>query len=317
MELMQLRYYTAVVQAGTISGGAKRLHMTQPPVSMQIRLLEEELGCRLFERGSRNIRLTEEGRVLYEQAVRILNMADSASASVADLHNAETGTLRVGVISSLADLSAERWFKGFAALHPLIDYEITEGTSYEILEALRNRILDVALVRTPFSARGLELTSLEPQDMLLIGTRECLGPLPAFVTLRQAAAMPLILYRRWKDILDSAFAAKGCRPRIICMADDARTCVAWAAAGLGAAIAPADILNGSPWSAVQAQAAAEQLQGRGAAAQAQGTMLQSCPIRGIAAANEVTLAMNEGGCDTAVGRKFAEYFRDHAAKQAR
>lgn len=287
MELLQLTYYTAVVEAGTINGGAKKLGMTQPPVSTQIRLLEKELGCTLFERGSRQIRLTEEGRLFYERAVRILRMTQSAAAAVADGCRAEKGTLRVGVVSSLADLAAEKWFRGFARLYPLVNYEVTEGSTYELLDKLQNRLLDVALVRTPFSARGFTCFHLAPEDMMVMGTGELLSSLPEAVTLKEAASLPLVLYRRWAEVLDRAFAAQGCKPRVLCVADDARTCVAWAAAGLGAAVVPADMM---------AVSAAADLTAR--------------PLRGLVPAAETTLAMNEGGCDTAVGRAFAAYFKE-------
>lgn len=287
MELLQLTYYTAVVEAGTINGGAKKLGMTQPPVSTQIRLLEEELGCTLFERGSRQIRLTEEGRLFYERAVRILRMTQSAAAAVADGRRAERGTLRIGVVSSLADLAAEKWFRGFARRYPLVNYEVTEGSTYELLDKLQNRLLDVALVRTPFSARGFTCFHLAPEDMMVMGTGELLSSLPEAVTLKEAASLPLVLYRRWAEVLDRAFAAQGCKPRVLCVADDARTCVAWAAAGLGAAVVPADMM---------AVSAAAHLTAR--------------PLRGLVPAAETTLAMNEGGCDTAVGRAFAAYFKE-------
>ena len=288
MELLQLRDFRAVVETGSINGAAKKLGLTQPPVSMQIRLLEQELGCKLFERGSRKIRLTEEGRTLYEHAVRILNMAESAAAAVTDCHTAAGGTLRIGVVSSLAELAAHRWFTGFAQEHPQVNYELAEGSTYDILEKLKNREIDVGLVRQPFSARGVDTVSLEPEDLLAIGTERYLAALPEKVTLKQLAELPLILYRRWLEVLDRAFAAKGYQPRVLCVADDARTCVSWAGAGLGVAVAPMDICH-SPLP--------------------EGLCLRA--IRGLAPMAQTTLAVNEGGCDTAAGRAFVAYFRQN------
>ena len=291
MELLQLKYFTAVVQAGTINGAARRLGMTQPPVSTQIRLLEKELGCTLFQRGSRSIELTEEGRLLYEHAIRILNMTKSAQDAVQDCHSAETGTLRIGVVSSLADFAVEKWFKGFSCRYPLVDFELSEGTTYELLDKLRSRLLDVALVRTPFSKRGLETISLEPEEMLLIGTEKYMNDLPDKVSLLQVSRCPLILYRRWAGFLDQEFAKRGYKTRVLCLADDARTCVSWAAAGLGAAVAPADISSAGSM-----------------------TGLMTRVIRGLPAQAETTLAVNEGSCDTAVGMKFIEFFRESSLK---
>ena len=284
MELLQLKYYVAVVQEGSISQAAKSLGMTQPPVSMQVRLLEEELGCKLFDRGSRRITLTEEGKLFYEQASRILNMAKSASIAVANYHNATTGTLRAGIVSSLIELALERWFTGFAALHPQVNFELTEGSTYELLDKLQNRLLDLALVRTPFSSRGFTCLNLAPEDMLIIGRNNWLKGLPEQVSLSQAAGLPLLVYRRWSKVLDKAFAARGCKPRLLCVADDARTCLAWARAGLGVAVVPADVKEPA---------------------------LESRILSGLNPAAAITLALNEGGCDTAVGREFAKYFKDN------
>jgi len=286
MELLQLRYYAAVVEEGSINGAARRLSMTQPPVSMQIRLLEQELGCTLFERGSRKIRLTEEGRILYEHALRILNMTESAAAAVVDCHNADTGTLRIGVVSSVVDTALDRWFTGFARLHPGVNYEITDGNTYLMLDRLKSRALDIAFVRTPFSARGFQSYSLNPEDMLLFASREMTEGLPDPVSLKQAAALPLILYRRWEAVLDRAFAAKGYKPRVICVADDVRTCISWAGAGLGAAIAPADMRDANLPAGLTVRV-----------------------IRGLTPAAETTVVVNEGGCDTAVGKAFLAWFR--------
>ena len=68
MDLKQLRYFTTVAEEGTISAAAKKLFMSQPPLSTQMKLLEQELGCSLFERGQKHIRLTETGRLLYDRA---------------------------------------------------------------------------------------------------------------------------------------------------------------------------------------------------------------------------------------------------------
>lgn len=76
MEIKQLEYFRAIVDAGTISGAARNLHMTQPPLSYQIKMLEEELGVKLFVRGAKNITLTEAGKALYIRAGSLLTMAD-------------------------------------------------------------------------------------------------------------------------------------------------------------------------------------------------------------------------------------------------
>ena len=79
MDVKQLEYFRAIVDAGTISGAARVLHMTQPPLSYQVKMLEEELQVQLFLRGTKKITLTEAGKTLYDRAGSLLTMADITS----------------------------------------------------------------------------------------------------------------------------------------------------------------------------------------------------------------------------------------------
>lgn len=78
MELRQLSYFTTIVNEGNISQAAKKLNISQPPLSHQMKLLEEELGVTLFERGSRRIRLTPAGKTFYDRALAILDLSQAA-----------------------------------------------------------------------------------------------------------------------------------------------------------------------------------------------------------------------------------------------
>lgn len=92
MEIRQLEYFRAIVDAGTISAAARNLHMTQPPLSYQMKLLEEELQVKLFVRGTRNITLTEAGKALYVRAGSLLMMADVTRREVIKVSRSATCT---------------------------------------------------------------------------------------------------------------------------------------------------------------------------------------------------------------------------------
>ena len=106
MNLKQMEYFTAIVSEGSISGAARALHVSQPPLSAQMRLLEEELGATLFERGSRSIQLTEAGRLFYARAQSILDLTSGAKKDIERLGQGLLGTLRLGMISSVESLSS-------------------------------------------------------------------------------------------------------------------------------------------------------------------------------------------------------------------
>lgn len=93
MELRQLEYFRAIVDAGTISGAARVLHMTQPPLSYQIKMLEEELQVPLLIRGTKKITLTEAGKTLYEQAGTLLMLADLTRREV--VKSSQSATLHI------------------------------------------------------------------------------------------------------------------------------------------------------------------------------------------------------------------------------
>ena len=98
MELRQLEYFRAIVDAGTISGAARVLHMTQPPLSYQIKMLEEELQVPLLIRGTKKITLTEAGKTLYEQAGALLMFADLTRREV--VKSSQSATLHIGMTPS-------------------------------------------------------------------------------------------------------------------------------------------------------------------------------------------------------------------------
>ena len=102
MDFRQLSYFVAAVEEGSISAAARKLFLSQPPVTAQIKALEEELGCTLLVRGARAVRMTEEGRLLYDRAKAMLALRESAAEEIAGRVRSGGGTLRLGVVSSVA-----------------------------------------------------------------------------------------------------------------------------------------------------------------------------------------------------------------------
>ncbi|MDO4262382.1 MAG: LysR family transcriptional regulator [Eubacteriales bacterium] len=237
MDLKQLSYFVAVIQEGTISGAARRLHLTQPPLSAQMRLLEEESGCLLFERGSRHVQPTAAGQMLYGRAVKMLELADIARQELKDYREGTGGILRLGVVSS-AGAVLVRMLGDFHNLYPHIGFELTEGNTYQLLEQLSSGLIEMAVVRTPFPERGLCSVQLLDEPLLAVGRKDFF-PKEGPVSLAELADTPLILYRRWESILTEAFRQAGIAPQVICKNDDARTTACWADAGFGVAILPA------------------------------------------------------------------------------
>lgn len=249
MELKQLSYFVTVAEEGTISGAARKLNLTQPPLSAQMKLLEQECGCLLFERGSRHIQLTEAGRMLYNRAVTMLELSSITRQELKDYREGTSGTLRLGVVSSVSSTLLTQIVCGFHREHPQIAFELVEANTYQLLEQIHSNLLELAIVRTPFTGQGLESFRILEEPMLAAGhnsffespcgTQPDDNSLYRKIALSQLDQKPLILYRRWEDILQKQFRSAKVTPYLFCKNDDARTCALWADAGLGIAILPA------------------------------------------------------------------------------
>lgn len=238
MNLRQLEYFITIVDEGNISTAAKKLHMSQPPLSKQIHLLEDEFNCILFERGARKIQLTEAGRMLYNRASIMLEMCRLAKKELIDYSNGKKGVLRFGIVSSVSDIALSEWISDFHNEYPDISFEISEANTYELIDMLSANLIELAIVRTPFQSDGIEIFPLKKETMNAVGNKMFFKNLGERVTLKDIADKPLIFYRRWESVFNAAFAEADAHPNIFCINDDARTTAAWADRGLGVGILP-------------------------------------------------------------------------------
>lgn len=239
MDLRQLRYFTAVVEEETVTAAARKLNMTQPPLTAQLQLLEKELNCSLFRRKGRRLEVTEAGRHFYQRAVVILGMCDAAVSEMKDFDRGMAGTLRVGVVSSVQESIFTGWITAFSERYPEICYEISSANTYQLVEQVRSGQLDVAAVRTPFSAPDMEQKVLKEEPLMAAGLERCFGACRRdAVTLEELAGLPLILYRRWEQILKARFEAKGLAPLVRCCTDTSQATLALAGGGMGIGVLP-------------------------------------------------------------------------------
>ncbi len=244
MEIRQLHYFTMIVEEGTVTGAARRLNMTQPPLTAQLHALEAELDCQLFDHEGRRLRLTEAGQIFYQRARTILGLCDAAVSNMADYRQGTVGTLRFGAVSSVRTTVFLGWLSSFAVQHPGVRYDLSCANTYQLIERLQAGEIDVAVVRTPFSALGLKVLPLRREQMLAVGKGDYFAELgDGAVSISALAEKPLILYRRWEDVLRSRFEAEGCTMRVFCRNDDAQTTLALAESGLGVGILPASALT--------------------------------------------------------------------------
>lgn len=239
MDIRQLNYFMAIVEEGNISAAAKRLHISQPPLSMQLKLLEQELGTVLLERGSRRVTLTDSGRLLYKHACQIVTLADIAKKELENLGNGTRGILRLGTISSSGTALLNSRMLKYHRENPDVVFEIHEGNTFEMLDLLHHNVIELAMVRTPDTVENMECIYLQQEPMVAVAEPEYFtGCSQDKLTVRDLGGKPLIYYRRYEFIISSLFKEKKEELYTLCKNDDARTTLLWAKAGLGIALVP-------------------------------------------------------------------------------
>ena len=137
MDLRGLNYFLTVAEELNFTRAAQRLNMSQPPLSNQIRALEEELGTPLFTRSSRGVQLTEAGKLLYRRASQLLDLAEKTKEEVSSLGLGLSGTLCLGSVAGLAPFLAAKWLSGFRAEYPLVRFEIANGSSDDVIDQIQ------------------------------------------------------------------------------------------------------------------------------------------------------------------------------------
>ena len=233
MNLKQLEYFIAIAEEGQITAAARRLHISQPPLSYELAQLERELDTQLVRRGPRGVTLTEAGRLLHERATRILAMATATAREVSSVGRGLTGTLCLAVCDSAAGLAPSARLAELAALAPDVSLELREGSVPQVLELVTSGIAEVGVVRTPFSTQGLRTRYAPAEPLVAVMPPALERGDELTVLLAQLEDVPIVCDARTAHALGRA---------PFCVTEDARTTCSCAAAGLGVGLAPRSML---------------------------------------------------------------------------
>lgn len=235
MEIRQLEYFREIATTGSINEAARRLNMSQPPLSYQMKQLEAELNVTLFERSRSGVTLTEAGKLLYERAENLLNFVKSTRQEVTEA--GKKRVLRIGMTPTTVGTMMP-FISEFARKNPDVNFEVHDGITYTLYNYLMDGIVDVAVVRTPLRLDGVEYTELHQEPMIAVIPSGMRLEREGGLRLQDLMNSPLILYRRYEKFIMDAFSTRNLNPDIFCLCDDARGATLWVREGLAVAIFP-------------------------------------------------------------------------------
>lgn len=252
MELRHLRYFLAVADALNFSRAAERLHLSQPPLSQQVRRLEAELGAKLFDRSKRQIKLTAAGEIFAIKARAILAQCDEAAKLAARAERGEFGHLRLGLwqlpVPPVQTRLIIECLRAFVKRSPDVHLTLQSLLPAEQIKAVRDGGIDVGIVRLPVAqkSRGIAIETILREPMVLAMSEN--NSLARFKTvpLRELSNQRYIMFGRDANADFHHFIAKACRKEgfslnIAYFQDDLYSVWALIGAGLGVALAPASL----------------------------------------------------------------------------
>lgn len=242
-ELSHLRSFVVVAEELHFGRAATRLHMTQPPLSRQIQLLEHQVGAQLLDRSSRNVRLTPAGRAFLPDARAILRLAESSSLAARRISSGEAGSIAIGFTAA----TGYRFLPGLIVVCleklPGVELVLKEMVTMEQVEALASGRLDVALLRPHAATADFETRCVAREPLVLALSESHPLASGAQPTLRDFDHAPFLTYspieaRYFHDLVAGTFSRAGVHPDYTQYVTQIHTILALVRAGLGAALIP-------------------------------------------------------------------------------
>jgi len=195
VELRHVRYFIAVAEYLNFSKAAQQLHIAQPPLSRQIRQLEEDLGVALFVRNKRHVELTKAGQVFLDEARKLVVQAGHATEAARHAQKGESGVVRIGIASGLGGMVG-RVVAEYCRRFPAINMECKDVFSTVQNEALHKCEIDVGFLRPPVDQVNLDCELLFEEEFVVVLPRMHRLAKRKSVRLADVADEPLIIFDR-------------------------------------------------------------------------------------------------------------------------
>jgi DNA-binding transcriptional LysR family regulator len=240
VSLDHLQTFADVVELGSFSAAARRLNLTQPAVSLQVKQLESRLGVRLIERMGRRAHPTAAGRDLLAHVRHVDAAVAGALAAVADHREGGSGRLRLGTGATACIYLLPPVLRALRQKFPALEIVVGTGNSPDILSQLESNAIDVALVTLPAPARSLQAVWTRDDEMVAIFPPAA-TPLPARITAAFLAERPLVLYEAGghaRRVIDDWFMRAGVAAKPVMELGSVEAIKKLVGAGMGCAVLP-------------------------------------------------------------------------------
>ncbi|WP_188996111.1 LysR family transcriptional regulator [Paenibacillus nasutitermitis] len=170
MDIRKLRYFIAIVEEKSISAAARRLHISQPPLSQQLKEMENELGAILVERDGKSLEVTDAGKTLYRYALQMDQLMEEAKMEVREVENGANGRLAIGV-NTFSVARLPEILHRFQEQYPRVTYKIQQNESAHLCQLVRSREIELAFVRLPLVLDDFTVLHLYTEPFYFITSR--------------------------------------------------------------------------------------------------------------------------------------------------
>ena len=290
MTIRQLEYFCAIVEEGSVSAAARKLHVAQPPISRQIGLLERELGTQLFRRGNKGMLLTEAGQSLYQQGREYILDLEQLTGYVRSLGAGVRGSVRVGMLYSTAPYALP-YLRAYHEAYPQVELYTRIGSPQDLLADLNRGELNVLFLRAGVKATiGLRERVLAEDALKLIVTPST-DPAPELdeIPIERLRGVPICLLRSddlwgYSEKLLKECQRRGFSPNIVCQCHDTPMSMQLVQSGFCASFLPEGIAETLPHSGIYSK-----------------------PVKGLVERSYVVLAWNENNYRSASVEIFTQF----------
>src|SRR5690625_1729021 len=243
MRIRQLEYVHSIVEYHTIREAAKKLYVTEPTISQQIKVLEKQFGFPIFMREGRGIRLTTEGEAIYPYLLSVLNSVERLKNKVASINQPEGGEITFGLVPISTDSHLQTVLSDFYEDYPNIKVNIYESGSIELYNLLQKGEIDIAVTNTSEELRyemienGIHCRNLYDSNFTLIAAVDHPLAQKTTISYKDLVNVPLMVYRNGL-IQQTIVKLLGTEQNIVYSFVDYNSAINFVKVGLGVSILP-------------------------------------------------------------------------------